>query len=92
MKKMSKMKKGLVGLTAAAMLAGSCVAGPAFADLDKDNPATTVDFTVNIGDAYTVTVPASTTVEYDAVTKGIHLGEQLKGIIKGKHKIAPNKK
>ena len=69
MRRMSKMKKGLVGLTAAAMLAGSCVAGPAFAAdetiSNSANVSKEVTFTVNITDAWNVTVPTSIEATWD---------------------------
>lgn len=68
MRKMSKMKKGLVGLTAAAMLAGSCISGPAFAEdntINSTEVGKEVTFTVTIGEEWTVTVPADITVTWN---------------------------
>ena len=48
---MRNMKKALLGLTAAAMLAGSCVAAPSFAtEINQDSGSTssTADFTMNV--------------------------------------------
>ena len=95
MRKMSKMKKGLVGLTAAAMLAGSCVAGPAFAVDDTINnegsTAKEVTFTVNVGDKWTVTVPTEVTATF-ANDKISITAEQLKAKFEALPRFANGKK
>lgn len=83
MRKMGKMKKGLVGLTAAAMLAGSCISGPAFAadaTIDNsNNSAKEITFTVNIGDKWTVTVPTEVEATWnDATSRFSVAAENLK--------------
>ena len=91
MKKMSKMKKGLVGLTAAAMLVGSCVAGPAFADdvtdaISKINEGKSLTVTVDISDAWTVTVPTNIAATFDSANNKITLS---KGKLNAKFDAAP---
>ena len=94
MRKMSKMKKGLVGLTAAAMLAGSCVAGPAFAADDTINEGSTakeVTFTVDVSDKWTVTVPTEVTATF-ANDKISITAEQLKAKFEALPRFANGKK
>ena len=88
---MSKMKKGLVGLTAAAMLVGSCVAGPAFADdvtdaISKINEGKSLTVTVDISDAWTVTVPTNIAATFDSANNKITLS---KGKLNAKFDAAP---
>lgn len=92
---MNKIKKSLIALTAAAMLAGSCIGSPAFAvdnTLNGTTKSKEIEVTINVAGGYTATIPQSISMEKDTTGDKHQISSGANCQINKGFKIEPGKK